>query len=182
MLKILIDRLQPFLLILHAPDSLVHLGYGGHGHLHRIVLLCLGVQDWRGVGVLGCSWHGSRAGVGARRPGLALTGRGRRLRLHPALDVGPGDAPASKLGVLLSRSGAKIHPRLHLPLPGVYCHLEGVEHDVGVAVLVLPLLDDLLIDEVPLRDWPAILTDVLAQLRDGMILAGVLTSRGPVVL
>ena len=57
-----------------------------------------------------------------------------------------------------------------------------VEHDVGVAVFVLPLLNDLLVDEVPLRHGPAVLADVLAQLRDRVVLAGVVAPGRAVVL
>ena len=57
-----------------------------------------------------------------------------------------------------------------------------VEHDVGVAVLVLPLLNDLLVDEVPLRHGPAVLADILAQLRDRVVLAGVVAAGRAVVL
>ena len=63
-----------------------------------------------------------------------------------------------------------------------YGDLVCVEHDVGVAVLVLPLLDDLLVDEVPLRHGPAVLADILAQLGDRVVLARVVAAGRAVVL
>ena len=179
MLQILVDRLQPFLLILHAANSLVHLGNGRHCNLHGVVLLRLGVQHWRAFKV---RVRGGRSpGVGPGCSSLALAGGGRSLRLHAALDVGPGDTAAGELGVLLGGAGAEIDPGLHLALAGVDCHLEGVEHDVGVPVLVLPLLDYFLVDQVPLRDRPAILADIFTQLRDGVVFAGVVSPGGSVV-
>ena len=160
MLKILVDCLQPFLLIFHAANSLVHLGNSGDRDLHGVVLLGLGVQHWRGVLVR--VGGRPRPSVGSSCSRLALAGGGSSFGLDAALDVGPGHAAARELGVLLGGARAEIHPRLHLTLPGVDGHLEGVEHDVGVPVFVLPLLDDFLVDEIPLRDGPTVLADVLA--------------------
>ena len=97
---------------------------------------------------------------------------GNRKISSDYLNVGPGHAPTSKLGILLGGPGSKIHLGFNLALPWVerdlklvkyvssfmvYLIIEKdsyfvrVEHNVSIPMFIFPLLDYFLVDEIPLK-------------------------------